>query len=241
MGAPSQDQIDEAIAFGLSRGHDEDTILADLATLERMSDEELAAEGIFPPGYTPPAPVGPTAAPSAEPLPPFPPAPTSRHRAGWTAERQRLFIEALAESGSVSEASAAVGLSARSAYKLRHRPGAEGFNEAWVHAESLAATRLTAIAFDRAIHGKSEYYYKDGELVGERRAPSDRLLMWLIAHLDPAGFGHSAKKDYTNPRYRAAERLPDLLADFTDVAEADCATEPAEYAPIEAIERASRA
>lgn len=50
MGAPSPDQIDECIADGLGRGLDEKSILKECAALERLSDEELAAMGIFPPG-----------------------------------------------------------------------------------------------------------------------------------------------------------------------------------------------
>ena len=49
MGAPSDDQIDEIIAFGLANRWSEDRILQHLATLERLTDEELAAMGVFPP------------------------------------------------------------------------------------------------------------------------------------------------------------------------------------------------
>jgi len=49
MGAPSQEQIDEAIAWGLANRWSEDRIVRHLATLERMTDEELAAIGVFPP------------------------------------------------------------------------------------------------------------------------------------------------------------------------------------------------
>ena len=49
MGAPSQQQIDDAIADSLARGEDEDMILRRVSTLTRLSDEELAAMGIYPP------------------------------------------------------------------------------------------------------------------------------------------------------------------------------------------------
>ena len=49
MGAPSPEQIDEAIAWGLANRWSEERIVRHLATLERMSDEELAAVGVFPP------------------------------------------------------------------------------------------------------------------------------------------------------------------------------------------------
>ena len=49
MGAPSDEQIDEAIARGLAHRWSEARIVRHLATLERMSDEELAAFGVYPP------------------------------------------------------------------------------------------------------------------------------------------------------------------------------------------------
>jgi hypothetical protein len=74
----------------------------------------------------------------------------SRKRwAGWSAERQRMFLVNLAETGSVHLASAAARLTARSAYSLRVRSPA--FAAAWDTADQLAVGRLSAIAFDRAI------------------------------------------------------------------------------------------
>jgi len=49
MGAPSREQIDECIADWLARRLSERQILKDLLTLERMTDEELAAIGVFSP------------------------------------------------------------------------------------------------------------------------------------------------------------------------------------------------
>jgi hypothetical protein len=43
MGAPSQQQIDEAIVSGLANGWSEGRILRHLQTLERMTDEETDA------------------------------------------------------------------------------------------------------------------------------------------------------------------------------------------------------
>src|SRR6185295_19131064 len=111
----------------------------------------------------------------------------SRKRlAGWSAERQRLFLTMLAETGQVHLAAAAARLSARSAYRLRVRSPA--FDKACRVAEQLAAGRLATIAFDRSINGRVEQVYQGGELVGERRVPNDRLLMWLLARLDPKRF-----------------------------------------------------
>ena len=100
----------------------------------------------------------------------------SRKRlAGWSAERQRLFLCTLAEIGSVHLASAAARLTARSAYRLRARSPA--FAAAWDTADQLAVGRLSALAFDRAIHGRTEQVWHEGNLVAEKRVPSDRLLM----------------------------------------------------------------
>jgi hypothetical protein len=49
MGAPSDGQIDEMIALGLAHRWSEERILKHVADLERMTDEELAAVGVFPP------------------------------------------------------------------------------------------------------------------------------------------------------------------------------------------------
>lgn len=44
-----------------------------------------------------------------------------------TMERQRAFIAALAATGIVTQAARAIGASLEALYRLRHRPGAEGF------------------------------------------------------------------------------------------------------------------
>lgn len=168
---------------------------------------------------------------STPPVPPpaFDPAPTRNRRAGWTADRQRTFIDMLSLTGSVGEASAAAGVSSRSAYRLRNRAGSASFAQAWDTAQQMSATRLTALAFDRAINGRVERFYKDGELVMERRLPSDRLLTWLLAHLDPMRFGgpvRQAMLGITNPRTLAVAALPVLTASLADVDPADCECEP---------------
>lgn len=152
--------------------------------------------------------------------PQFDIAPTRKQHSGWTAERQRKFIEHLSLSGSVGEASAIAGVSSRSAYRLRNKAGAESFARAWDAALSLSATRPAAIAFDRALHGRSERFYRDGELVMERKMPSDHLLTWLLARLDPLQFGSPAAKALAaataDPRHRSRRLLPELVASLTD-------------------------
>lgn len=105
---------------------------------------------------------------------------------GWTAVRQRKFLVALAETGSVSEASVQAGISARSAYRLRQRTDAAAFADAWDHALKLATMRLMTLAFERATTGTVREIWREGRLIGTTRAPSEKLLMFLIRHLLPA-------------------------------------------------------
>lgn len=68
---------------------------------------------------------------SPEPIP-FTPVPLARtRRDGWTPARQRGFIDQLARIGLVGVAARAMGMSAKSAYALRKRVGAESFAAAW--------------------------------------------------------------------------------------------------------------
>jgi hypothetical protein len=124
----------------------------------------------------------------------------SRKRlAGWSAERQRLFLVNLAETGSVHLASAAARLTARSAYRLRAR----------------------SPAFDRAINGRTEQVWREGTLVAEKRLPSDRLLMWLLARLDPRRFAapwELRKDGAADPQGQARESFPALLDALPDIA-----------------------
>ena len=165
--------------------------------------------------------------------PDFTPAATRKRHAGWTAERQRRFIERLALTGSVGEACAAAGVASSSAYRLRNKAGAESFARAWDAALVLATTRGTAIAWDRALNGRVERFYKDGDLVMERRVPSDYLLTWFLARLDPLQFGSPAARAHAlaagDPREAARNELPGLMAGFEDVSEEECEFEPIDF------------
>jgi hypothetical protein len=140
---------------------------------------------------------------------------TRKRLAGWSADRQRLFLAALAETGSVHLASSEARLSARSAYHLRTRSPA--FAAAWDTALQLAVGRLSAVAFDRALNGRVEQIYRDDELVAERRVPNDRLLTWLLARLDPKRFALPwEQRGDGDPQAAAVAAFPDLLDGLGD-------------------------
>ncbi|MBX7499918.1 hypothetical protein K3181_00500 [Qipengyuania sp. YG27] len=128
-------------------------------------------------------------------LPPFDPVPRkcARHD-GWTATRQRRFIEALADSGSVESACRTVNMSTVGAYHLRRQPGADSFRAAWEAALDLGVQRIEDAAMDRALNGTEETIHYHGEHVATRRRYNERLVMFILRNRAADRFGeHGAK------------------------------------------------
>jgi hypothetical protein len=125
---------------------------------------------------------------------PFTPIPIGRVRSdGWSTVVQRRFIEALAETGSVSDAAAVVGRHVSSAYRLRARPEAAAFRAAWAAASAMAYQRLHDLALDRIAKGTEEPVLdKDGHCVFRKTVHDNRLLMFMLDHLRPAYEAQSA-------------------------------------------------
>jgi hypothetical protein len=140
-----------------------------------------------------PAPASAEPPPAADPPPeiPFDPVPVRPRRDGWTAARQRIFIQTLAETGIVRIAAAAAGMSVRSADRLALRDDAESFCLAWDAALQVAARRGAALLYEYAFEGMVETIWRDGEIVGQRRRPSEKALFFLLARLDPVRFGRA--------------------------------------------------
>jgi len=113
----------------------------------------------------------------------FDPVPSRRNRHdGWTEERQRAFIAGLELCGSVSTAAKAVGMTARGAYKLLERPGADSFARAWDEAAERGRQLVCENAIDRAINGALEPVFRRGKMVGTRRRYYDRLAIAVISN-----------------------------------------------------------
>lgn len=127
-------------------------------------------------------------------LPPFTPVPrqTQRHD-GWTDERQREFIEALADTGSVAAACKAVNMSTVGAYQLRRQPGADSFRAAWEAALALGVQRIEDVAMERALNGVELPVYSYGKLVGTRISYNDRLLMFMLRNRAPQRFADGGR------------------------------------------------
>ena len=137
-------------------------------------------------------------------LPTFTPVPRlcARHD-GWTPERQRGFIEALADLGSVRAAANAVGMTPESAYMLRRHEQAAGFRKAWESALDRGVERLEDTAMERALHGVEVPVYSYGKLVGTRRVFNDRLLMFILRNRAAQRFNAGTGRQLTPAQQRA--------------------------------------
>ena len=117
----------------------------------------------------------------ADPLP-FEPLPCARHD-GWTSERQRGFIAALAKIGLVGAAAQAVGMSRKSAYALLERAGPESsFAAAWRLALQYGKLRACSTAVERAVEGVEMPYFYRGLQRGTRRVYNDNLLIAALRY-----------------------------------------------------------
>jgi hypothetical protein len=132
-----------------------------------------------------------------------------RRKDGWSPDKQRAFIEALADCGSAVTAAQQVGMSESSAYRLRRSPGAEAFDRAWSAAIDAASKKLLDAAFERALVGTDEPVFdREGRRVGRRLRQSDRLLMFLLRAYGPDRFqGAAARRADPAPAPAVAEAL----------------------------------
>jgi hypothetical protein len=76
------------------------------------------------------------------PAGPPPGQPIAPPRAHWTPAKQRIFLAALLETGSVARAARAAGMSRSSAHRLRQRLAGTPFDRAWDQALALHARQL---------------------------------------------------------------------------------------------------
>ena len=139
---------------------------------------------------------------------------------GWEPHRQRAFVEALADTGSVTEAARQTGMSVQSCYRLRRAPDAAGFARAWDAAVAEAGRRLIDIAMDRAVNGVEQPRFdKHGQVIHVGRRHSDRLLMFLLRAHHPERFGPAGDR-------AATARPADGTVAGPPVAQAIAALEP---------------
>lgn len=121
----------------------------------------------------------------------FTPVPHTRRARGWTADAQHAFIDALSHCGVVAQAARSVGCSARSAYQLRQRPGADSFAAAWDWAMDMGLDEQRARAVALINGDRKQALYRGGRLHGYRIAPDRRVMFAALRAL--AGDTHGLR------------------------------------------------
>lgn len=156
-------------------------------------------------------------------LPAFTPVPRRHNRHdGWTDDRQRAFIEALADLGSVKAAAHSVNMTPEGAYQLRRHPQAGPFRKAWSAALALGVQRLEDVAMERALYGVEVPVYHFGAMVGTRRVFNDRLLMFMLRNRAAKRFAADAATRAMLERYKKQWRAEwQAEADARHAAEAE--------------------
>ncbi|WP_187334778.1 hypothetical protein [Novosphingopyxis iocasae] len=166
------------------------------------------------------------------------PVPVRPRHDGWTRARQMGFIDALAACGCVAEAAGRVGISARSAYRLRARPEAASFRAAWDAALDHAVERIADAAFGRAMNGVERPIFFQGQQVGSWRQYDERLAMFILTRRAPERFGcwidrREVRRERGDTGAALAEALARVSEDAEAIAAADARAADAVPQPVE--------
>ena len=99
---------------------------------------------------------------------------------GWSPEKQWAFVEALSRTASVTQAVRSVGMSAKSAYRLRQHPDAGEFRAAWDAALAPAFVAAGPDLIDTALARETGPYRLDGHACTRARPiPAARLMAMI--------------------------------------------------------------
>jgi hypothetical protein len=109
---------------------------------------------------------------------------TPGDNAPFTPELMGRFCEVLAETGRVTAACRAVGKHRDTIYA--HRRTNTLFAMALDSARGEARHRLADMLLEDSLEGSADYFYRSGELVGERRYRDNRLAFAMLRRLDKA-------------------------------------------------------
>lgn len=127
----------------------------------------------------------------------FTPVPLRARRDGWTAKKQYFFILGLARGFTAARAAGLLGLSRKTAYELRGKPGGEGFAAAWDAAvvrararriDARIKTEATNLV-ERGLHGEWAPRLYRGRLVGWTHKVTSVGLMRVLNRLDKMAAG----------------------------------------------------
>ncbi|MEM9501572.1 MAG: hypothetical protein AAF941_06965 [Pseudomonadota bacterium] len=119
-----------------------------------------------------------------------------------TPDLQREFVAHLAATGIVTSAARHIGRSMEALYKLRHKPGAQGFANAWDRAVQMGVERLEDSALARAIEGEERHIVSGGEVVATEMRHNEALVMFFLRNRLPERYGTGELKP-GHPAYEA--------------------------------------
>lgn len=169
----------------------------------------------------------------------FDPVPLRPRADGLTPERQREFVEALADTGLVRVAAARIGLTEQAVARARRRADARGFDLACEAARRIGARRLHDLAWERAIEGTVKQHFSHGELKGEERVYDNRLLTYLLGKTEPLlapdPQAEAVARDWERWAEAIEQGLPEPAPIPSDTPP-DAATEALETAPFDGSE-----
>ena len=168
---------------------------------------------------------------------------------GWTPDRQRHFLEAIAEGRTVEQACRHVDLTVSSAYALRKRAAGAAFALGWRAAQLHAREALQDRMWTRALDGYTETTTRPDGSVIARHKFDNRLAMAMLTRLDrladdsdaAGAFGRAARiaaQDFDNFLDTLAEGEPaDAAGWLTAHLRADV---PEPFAPVALLRTAHR-
>lgn len=176
--------------------------------VEDLPEPEYTAEGLPVPSFTPWRPL--------------------RVRVGgWSAGAQRIFIHELTRIASVSAAARVVGKTARSAYLLREKDGAESFAAAWEMAMLSGQGHAQQLAIDRALHGQNIPHFRGGRIAGYHTVYNDRLLVSALTSTQNR-YAARETQPLTALRYRLEKWESALRREAMDMADGTALTRDAQ-------------
>lgn len=124
---------------------------------------------------------------------------------GFTPEKQCIFLQALSEGHSVTQACRIVGISKQAAYALRRSARGAQFALGWQAAVLLTRDTLADELLDRAINGTIETIaLADGGTVDRRRV-DNRLAMAMLNRLDRMADSATREAGHAAARLVAAD------------------------------------
>jgi hypothetical protein len=134
----------------------------------------------------------------------------------WTVPKMMLFINTLANTGSVSVAAKCAGMSRQSAYGLRNKLIDQPFDLAWEAALEFGFQQVAHEALDRALNGTLIPVYYKGEKVDERRVFNERATLNLMLAAPHIGRSAAARGFATRHWPNLLQRLEDGPLTWTE-------------------------